>query len=439
MALLSILYKLRAFYNLTLIVAHVNHQLRGSESSRDAMFVEQQAARFGLPFYQTRVDVKSFQYTTGLSPQHAARLLRYDYFQSLCQTLETTCIALGHTADDQVETLLMRLLRGSGPAGLAGIPPVRRPFIRPLITTHRPTILSYLASEGIAWVEDSTNVQRTYLRNRVRLDLLPMLRQINPQVSKVLLGLTSMLSAENDVLEHYTDVVAQQTVQWKPGQQAAISRDSYRATPLAIQRRLLRRIVDVLLPLSSVAKFEHIETLRQFIIDGPVGKRCSLPGGGIAECQVDTVLLWNSRQFSPTAFTMTIPVPGIVSIPVLGTRLVAEVFDKDTQRIEQTPKRAFFAMERLRFPLNTRFPRQGDRFFPLGAPGSKKLKDFFIDSKVPRAERTFVPLVVSGTDIVWVVGYRIAESFKVHTGTQYVLSLKYETNEPVVSCIPQSM
>jgi tRNA(Ile)-lysidine synthase len=246
-----------------------------------------------------------------------------------------------------------------------------------------------------------------------------------------------MLSAENDVLEQHTDVFTQQTVQWKPGQQAAISRDSYRAAPLAIQRRLLRRIIDALLPLSSVAKFEHIETLRQFVVDGTVGKRCSLPGGGMAECQVDTVLVWNSRRFSPTTFTVAIPVPGIVSIPALGTRLVAEVFVKDAKKIARTPECAFFAMERLRFPLNARFPRQGDRFFPLGAPGTKKLKDFFINSKVPRAERTFVPLVVSGTNIVWVVGYRIAEPFKVHADTQYVLSLKYETNEPVVPCIPQ--
>jgi tRNA(Ile)-lysidine synthase len=439
MALLSTLYQLRAVYNLTLIVAHVNHQLRGPESSRDAVFVEQQAEKLRLPFYQTHIDVKAFQYATGLSPQHAARVLRYDYFQSLCRTLETTCIALGHTADDQVETFLVRLLRGSGPAGLAGIPPVRRPFIRPLITTHRPAILSYLTSEEIAWVEDSTNVQRTYLRNRVRLDLLPILQQINPQISKGLLGLTNMLSAENAVLEQHTDVFAQRTVQWKPGQQAAISRSTYRAAPLAIQRRLLRRIVDVLLPPSSIARFEHIETLRQFVIDGAVGKRCSLPGGGIAECQADTVFLWNSRRFSPTTFTVTMPVPGTVSLPALGMRLVAEVFDKDMQGVERTSEHAIFAMERLRFPLNVRFPRPGDRFFPLGAPGTKKLKDFFIDSKVPRAERTFVPLVVSGADIVWVVGYRIAEPFKVHADTKFVLSLKYETNAPVVPGLERVM
>jgi tRNA(Ile)-lysidine synthase len=133
------------------------------------------------------------------------------------------------------------------------------------------------------------------------------------------------------------------------------------------------------------------------------------------------------------------PVPGVVSLPALGMRLVAEVFDKDTKGIERVPEHAFFAMERLRFPLHVRFPRQGDRFFPLGAPGTKKLKDFFIDSKVPRAERTFVPLVVSGTDIVWVVGYRIAEPFKVHANTKFVLFLKYETNEPVVSCTPQNV
>ena len=429
MALLSVLCQLQSLYNLKLLVAHVNHLLRGSESFRDAMFVQQQAERRGLPFHQVQVDVKSFQRTRSLSPQHAARLLRYEYFHALCQALDTTHIALGHTADDQVETFLVRLLRGSGPAGLVGIPPIRKPFIRPLIMTHRSAVLSYLTSEGIPWVEDSTNTQRTYLRNRIRLDLLPMLQQINPQVSKRLIELSNMLSAENAILERHARVLAQQTVQWKPGNCATIARDPYRAAPLALQRRLLRNTVDVLLPPSSIASFAHIESLRRFVIDGAVGKRLGLPGGVVAECQIDMVLLWNSRQFYPTPSAVTIPIPGTISLPRLGTHLIAEVCDRASCSIERVPEQAYLAMESLRFPLEARFARQGDRFYPLGAPGAKKLKDFFIDNKVPRAERAFVPLVVSGSDIVWVVGYRIAEPFKVLPDTQSVLSLQYKSNE----------
>ena len=438
MALLSALYQLRAVYNLSLIVAHVNHLMRGAEAFRDALFVKQQAEKLGLPFHQMQADVKSFQHTTGLSPQHAARLLRYDYLYSLCQTLDVTHVALGHTADDQVETFLVRLLRGSGPTGLVGIPPVRRPFIRPLITTHRSAILSYLTAEGIPWVEDSTNAKRTYLRNRVRLDLLPMLQQINPQVSKGLIRLTNMLSAENAVLKQQTDALIQRTVYWRPGERAAICRDLYQAAPLAIQRRLLRHVVDVLLPPSSIASFDHIESLRQFIVGGHSGKRLELPGGCVAEWQTDTVLLWNTKRFSPVAFTIVMSVPGITSISGLGTYLIAEVCETASCRIGRMSGRACLAMERLQFPLEIRFARPGDRFYPVGGQGPKKLKDFFIDSKVSRAERAFVPLVVSGTDIVWVVGYRIAEPFKARPDTQYVLSLQYISKEPDTSCIPQN-
>jgi tRNA(Ile)-lysidine synthase len=265
-----------------------------------------------------------------------------------------------------------------------------------------------------------------------------MLQQINPQVSKGLFRLTNMLSAENAVLKQQTDALIQQTVHWRPGGRAVICRDLYQAAPLAIQRRLLRHVVDFLLPPSSIANFDHIESLRQFIVGIHSGKRLKLPGGCVAEWQIDTVLLWNLKRFSPVAFTMVISVPGVTSISALGTYLIAEVCETASCGLQRMSGRAWLAMERLRFPLEIRFARPGDRFYPVGAQGPKKLKDFFIDSKVPRVERAFVPLVVSGTDIVWVVGYRIAEPFKVRPDTQYILSLQYTSNEPDTSCIPQN-
>jgi tRNA(Ile)-lysidine synthase len=425
MALLSVLYRLRSRYSLTLIVAHVNHQLRAQEAYRDAAFVEQQTIRFGLPFYQTRVDVKALQHTSGLSPQHAARHLRYAFFHSLLDTVNATHIALGHTADDQAETLLIRLLRGGGPTGLAGIPPVRPPFIRPLITTSHPDILAYLRMEHIPWITDSSNAHRTYLRNRIRLDLLPTLQQYNPRIMKRLNELVDMLRADNVVLERQTDALIKQVVCWLPRKRAVIACEPYSTAPLALQRRVLRRLLDVLCP-AHLASFKHVEALRWLTLAGRLGKRLTLPSNVLAERHRDTVRLWNTQETTTTPPVVTLTVPGEVDIPEFETRLCADVVTPACYPDQSGSGEAYLDLQLIRFPLTVRFPQPGDRFYPLGAPGRKKLKDFFIDRKIPRAERPYIPLVVSGEEIVWVVGHRIAESVKIRPTTQRVLRLRCE-------------
>jgi tRNA(Ile)-lysidine synthase len=429
MALLLVLHQLRAQYDLTLMVAHINHQLRGREACQDATFVRQQAERLEVPYYLTQVNVKAYQQASGLSPQHAARQLRYASLRTLQETLGATHIALGHTADDQAETLLMRLLRGTGPAGLAGIPAVRFPFIRPLITTHRTAIIAYLQAERMLWIEDSSNAQRTYLRNRIRLDLLPTLQQYNPRIVKRLRALAEMLHADHAVLEQQTEALAQHTVTWKSEQGVVVHCRPYAAAPLALQRRLLRRLLDNMLSPPAQANFQHIEALRQFVVTGTAGKRLGLPGGIMAEHHLDTMLLWKVQSLPVLSQTFTLPVPGGVDVPELNLRLVTEVCHARTIPRVISPYQASVALERLHLPLTVRFPQQGDRFYPLGAPGQKKLRDFFIDNKIPRAERALIPLVVSSAEIVWIVGYRIAEPFKVRPETQYLVHLRCVTVE----------
>jgi tRNA(Ile)-lysidine synthase len=411
------------------MVAHVNHQLRGQEACQDAIFVRQQAERLGVPYYLTRVDVKAYKQVSRLSPQHAARQLRYASLRALQETLGATHIALGHSADDQAETLLIRLLRGSGPAGLAGIPAVRFPFIRPLITTHRAAIMAYLRAEQMPWVEDSSNVQQTYLRNRIRLDLLPILQQYNPRIVQHLRALAEMLHAEHVVLEQQTEALAQHAVKWKPAQRIVVHCGAYTPTPLALQRRLLRRLLDSLLSLPAQVSFHHIEALRQFIMTGTAGRRLGLPGGIMAEHHLDTVLLWNSYKLPVFSQTFSLPVPGSVALQALNLRLDTEVCNAGPISRMVDPYRAVIALDPIHLPLTVRFPQPGDRFYPLGAPGRKRLRDFFIDHKVPRAERTLIPLVMSGIEIVWVVGYRIAEPFKVRPETQRLVHLRCTTLE----------
>jgi tRNA(Ile)-lysidine synthase len=425
MALLLALLQLRSVYNMRLIVAHVNHQLRGEEAEQDALFVEQQAARLGLPFHRTCVDVKALQQRSGISVQQAARQLRYRFLHALYQALKATRIALGHTADDQAETLLMRLVRGSGPTGLAGIPAVRLPYIRPLIGVSRPAIYAYLQSERCPWVEDSSNAHTVYLRNRVRLDLLPRLQQYNPQIVRRLNELADMLRADGQVLEQLVDEWALHTLAWQTRGKVEICCRLFGLAPVAIQRRLLRRVIDVLATWPAAVSFQHIERLRHCIVSRHPERPCSLPGEIGIERRAETMLLWHGARTSATPCVLALPVPGKVDLGSLNIRLTAEIILKPCHLGRMSPHRALLDFDRIVEPLQVRFRQPGDCFYPLGAPGSKKLQDFFTDARIPRGERPYVPLVVSHREIVWVVGYRIAEPFKLRPETNRVLCLQY--------------
>ena len=424
MALLSVLAQLQSVYNLTLYVAHVNHQLRKEEAERDAQFVAQQARRLNLPLHQTRIDVRSLQRKTGLSSQHAARQLRYGFFRTLQQSLRATHIALGHTADDQAETLIMRLLRGSGPTGIAGIPAIRGPFIRPLLTSRRQTILTYLQVTQVPWIQDSSNSHRTYLRNRIRLDLLPVLQQYNPCLVERLYELSELLRADNTVLEQQTDRWATSTLLRLTDRKMLVQCAPFSLIPLAIQRRLLRKAVGAIIPLEQTMSFQHIEALRQLVLTGFTGQRLMLPRKVLAERHAATVLLWDTQGLPPTTLTLTLPVPGSLELPGLHLRLTADLinYQPDFSCVES--HQAFVDLDRIGNGVAVRFRQPGDRFHPLGGPRSKKLQDFFVDNKVPRAERSYVPLVVSRQEIVWVVGYRIAEPFKVRPDTRHIVHLQ---------------
>jgi tRNA(Ile)-lysidine synthase len=424
MALLFGLHHWCSLYDFSLIVAHVNHLLRGAEALRDQVFVQQQAQGMGVPFYPTKVDVKAFQRRSGLSPEHAARQLRYHFLGALQHMLGARYIALGHTADDQAETLLVRFVRGSSPESLAGIAAIRPPLIRPLIGVSRSTILTYLQSQGIPWIEDSSNTHRSYLRNRVRLDLLPTLQQYNPQIIKRLRILGELLQTDQTVLTEQVIAWSAKTVHWEHRNRVMIRCDTLRSAPLTIQRRLLKHIVHTLLPVHRPVGFQHIHSLQRLLTAGQHGQRYTLPGKVLAERHHETILLWNSQLLPSKSLVLTLPIPGEVTIVGLSMRLTATVFYYSGQK-SRGDHEAYINLQSIDPPLKIRFFSPGDRFKPLGMQRDKKLQDFFVDNKVRQAERAYIPLVTSQGEIVWVVGHRISESFKVHSQTKSILCLRY--------------
>ena len=426
MALLVLLQQLRSVYQSHLIVVHVDHQLRGQESARDALFVRQQAARMGVACHVVQVDVERLQRTSGLSPQHAAREARYAALAQLQQQLGAARVALGHIADDQTETLLMRLLRGTGPAGLAGIPPLRLPYIRPLMSVRRQTLIDFLRAEGIPWVQDSSNIKRTYQRNRIRLDVLPILRQYNPQLDQRLYELTEILAAEQHLLERQVEAWYSCIVRQRSEQRLILQCQAYEHAPLAIQRRLLRRLTDQFVDPPGAVHFHHLEHLRLLLTQGKVGQRLTLPGQWLVERHHDLALMWRREHASTDEMQAAIlSVPGQVALQDLDALVTAEFLSIVPSPLAPRRDVVYIDATSIQTPLMLRTRWPGARFHPLGAPGHKKLKSFFIDKKVPRAERERIPLVMSGSEIVWVVGYQLGDRFRIRPETQQAVRLQY--------------
>ncbi len=425
MALMAILHRLRPIYKMRLSVVHVDHQLRGRESQRDAHFVCQQAARLGLRFHLLQVDAKGFQNASGLSPQHAARELRYAALASLQERLGGARVALGHIADDQTETLLLRLLRGTGPAGLAGIPPVRLPYVRPLMSVRRQSLIDFLRRERIPWVQDSTNDKRIYQRNRIRLDLLPVLRQHNPQVDQRLCELAEMMAAEHQFMEAQVDACYPQIVREQADQRFVIHCHAYQNVPLAIQRRLLRRLADWHVDPASAVRFRHLEALRLFLSDGKAGQRTTLLSQWLLERHHEVAFMWRRSADTRVLRCVTLTVPGQAVLSELDAIVMAERLPTVPSALAPGKDVVYIDAAYIQMPLIVRTRWPGARFHPLGAPGHKKLKAFLIDKKVPRAERERIPLVTCGTEIVWVAGHQLGNRFRIRPETQQAIQLHY--------------
>jgi tRNA(Ile)-lysidine synthase len=427
--LLHVLKSLQEEFRLDLSVLHVDHGLRPGEAVQEIEFCTKLCAMLDRPFVVKSIDVKSYAKENKLSRQEAARDLRYRIFEETAHELSAHKIALGHTADDQAETIIMRLLRGTGPAGLSGIPQVRGKFIRPLIEVQRKEIEQYLAEEKIDFVIDSSNLKRDYLRNEIRLSLMPRIRDINPNIADTLSRTASIFREE----ERYFEILVAKTLM-KLMSRKTNSRIELFLSPLAamekiILRRTLRRAIDDTKGLRGIS-FVHIEDIIELIKKGKAGDRLYLPHGIRAIKAYSTLILTSDPPASLGIYTLN--VPGEMVLKETGVLIRASFHE--SQELEEKglipalesglSTSAVFDADILILPLAVRPRKGGDFFYPLGFGKKKKLQDFFVDEKVPRDERAAIPLIVSGDDIIWVAGYRGDDRFKVTDETKRVLRLE---------------
>jgi tRNA(Ile)-lysidine synthase len=424
MVLLCLLLRLCTRYRACLHVAHLDHGLRGSESADAALFVCRQCEVYRVPVTTARADGSALRDQPGGSVEAAARDLRYRFLERVADEQGATRIALGHHRDDQAETVLMNLLRGSGARGLGGIPPVRGRFIRPLLECSREEIERFARREGICYVEDSSNHLLSFGRNRIRLELLPELaRRYNPNVAEALASAATVFEAEDALLNALTEEQLPAVVMSRSRREVVLSTPRLAALPAALRRRIIRRAVHLLRGDRPGLSFEQTLAIERLLLSEG-GRGAFHAAGGIRATRAgDRVILSLREERSGRSFEpFPLGVPCQTAIPGASLRLRTDLLEgRALDRLAADPWTALLDADRAGKELLVRSWQPGDRFIPLGMSGHKKLQDFFVDRKVPRHQRQTVPLVVSAGQIAWVVGFRVDERFKVTGSTRRIL------------------
>ncbi len=421
--LLHVLNNMKDKLTLDLNAIYIDHGLRPGETDMEIAFCKNLCENLKVPFVTRSIDVKTYAGEQKMNVQEAARQLRYNVFDEVSYEINARKVALGHTADDQAETLLMRLFRGSGPTGLSGIPPVRKNIMRPLIEIGKKEIESFLDDQKIDFIIDSSNKKKDYLRNRIRLSLVPMLREFNPDIIMTLSKTASIFRDEEKYFEILVTKTLMKLISRKTDSRVELFLTPFEVMDKVIIRRVLRRVIDETRGLRGIS-FIHIEDIIDLIKSGRPGDRVYLPRG-IRVIKEYSILNLTSEP-PVTLDTYTLTVPGETVLKEAGVLIKASIMAAPSEASVAGPRAysALFDAEKLILPLIARPRKNGDFFFPLGFGKRKKLQDFFVDEKVPRDERDKIPLITSGEDIIWVLGYREDERFKVTEGTKNAIKLE---------------
>jgi tRNA(Ile)-lysidine synthase len=420
--LVAILINLTHDLGIELSAAYIDHGLRPEEIPSEVAFCRKLCDDRHVNLIIRKIDPKSYAADEGLNKQEAARELRYKALEDIAAETGANKIALAHNADDQAETLLMHLIRGSGPAGLSGIPPIRSRIIRPLIETERSEIEGFLSESDISYMTDSSNMKDDYLRNRIRHFIIPAFRNINRDFVQTVVRTTNIFRDE----ERYFDILVTKTLM------KLISRKSDSSIELflgpleymdtVLLRRVLRRSLAETKSLRGLG-LDHIEDLIKLIKSGRSGDRIFLPHAIRAIKAYATLILTSERPAKLNEYSINEPGEVVLKESSLVLRLsFAEKYQDDD--LGDGRRIACLDADKISMPLKVRSRKTGDYFYPLGFGKRKKIQDYFVDEKIPRDERDIVPLLINDTAIAWVIGYRVDDRFKVDDNTKRVMRLE---------------
>ncbi len=422
MCMLHILLMLKEKYNLSIYGAHLNHQFRGEEADRDALYVKDICLQWGVPVFLKVFDVPAYAKESGLSAEDAGRIIRYQLYDEVANKIGGNKIAVAHNLNDHIETIIMNLIRGSGMEGLAGIEAIRGRIIRPLINTDRKDIEKYCEANGIDARIDKTNLEPIYGRNKVRLELIPYIENnLNPNIMNTINRFSHIVCKENDFLNDesqnaFTDVAKC----FKNSIKYSIIK--LQGLHTALKRRVIRIGLEKLTGNLKNIEYIHIEEIIA-ILNKKTGAAVILPKNLIAYISYDELILKKNIKTETEKFFYRLEPDTkshfrnmVISVESLSVHEVDDLRHKVDE--------VYMDRSKIKENLILRNRNPGDIFSPMGLKGSKKLKDYFIDEKIPKEERDSVELIADGKEIVWVVGKRLSENYKITNSTKDVLKIK---------------
>lgn len=455
LCLLHILHALcgpeKRYPGVSLLVAHLDHQLRGEEGQRDAVCVARIASVWGLPVASGRIDVLALARTEHRSLEDAAREARYRFLREVAQG---RLIAVAHHQDDQVETLLLHLLRGSGTGGMVGMLPRQQDIIRPLLPLSRAETIAYCEYYGLTPVEDASNRDPRFLRNRIRHELLPLLESLNPAIHSTLLRSAEVTQVDLEWIEEQVAWLWPQVVRTESAHAIALDVDGLWKLPLSLQRHLVRRASAMLSGGQSPLELRHyqlIEELCRRPSDG-AERVLHLPGQLIISRHLSILTLERRSTkkeqhiFSASPREIILPIPGSIALPgtpwVAGAgwlggadlKLLRDALEREDkaalwQFLPSHRYTVYIDGESIETYVRIRTRQPGDRVQPLGMAHEKKVQDVMVDHHVPRGERAAIPLFFGPAHCIWVAGVCIDERIKLTGATHAILRLSIEREQ----------
>lgn len=440
-ALLKALTIIADEYDLSLMVAHLNHGLRGEEADREEDFVRTLCRGMGLEFAGKKISMPILGERRGKSPEDFCREERYAFLKKTAKDYRATKIALGHHLHDQAETVLMNFLRGSGAEGLRGMLPVREGmFIRPLLKVARNEILAFLEKEGLTFMTDSSNSQDFYLRNRIRHQLIPLLRDgYNPQVEETLARTAEIIRLDDEYMElAVRDLLYRWGVFHGEGEKTVLIPD-FLELHEALRYRLIKALLTRTLSPEKGIGFRHVQAVAALAQGREGCGSLDLPGGITVRREYDLLIVSRKVGFDAVPgrrlsgaverekshFSYPVEIPGRVDVAEAGMAITFQFADKPPSFYLSDKERiVYMDYEAMHPPLAVRNLKPGDRMKPLGMAGTKKLNAFFIDEKIPRRQRDKIPLLIDRQSVLWVAGMRMSERVRITDKTTRALRIE---------------
>lgn len=426
--LLHVLKQLEEEYDISIYAAHLNHQIRGIEAQKDVMYISQLCDSLGVKFFVKSINVPEYCKKHGLSIEEGARKLRYEMFYEIKQKTKSNKIAIGHNLNDQAETILMRMMRGTGLQGLKGIEYKRdETIIRPILDIERSSIEAYCEKYNLKPRIDSTNLENIYTRNKIRLDLIPYIQEnFNANVIESICRMGNNLKLDNDYIEQEGSEKFKEVSKLNNNESVEIILDKYIHLHKAIKSRIIRNSIKYILGDTNFIDQKHIEDVLDLENEGKINKKLVLPRGLFVYRNNDNILFTTEEiTYEDVKFNYKVPKDGVIKIKPTGVFIEAKTMSIERFKSMKADKSSKgFDLDKFKGGIIVRNRESGDKIKLAG--GSKKLKSLFIDLKIPREERSKIPVLVDNDEVVCVGNYKISENYKIDANTKEVLKITFK-------------